>query len=295
MRQGGIEMDIVENRNVSTRNFSLDFSSPVSLIHDIYRNRTESQYDMHYCVEMGIVLKGKMKRSFPGYEKNFSSGDVWFCGIWEPHGYKVVLASTEVLVFVIYPPMLAKFNLECGGSRDWLSPFKSPPEHRPSTSAGNREHVINVCRQVLGTEKPSQPHLSICALNLLVLLTRGWEYEELKKPSTFGYYEIVGKAIDLVFRERHFLKIEGIAGKCGVSRNHFSRIFMETMGTSFAKFALNFRLNNAAYDMCNTMLTMDEIAIRNGFSDASHLCHRFTGHFGVSPSQYKQRRIGKGT
>jgi len=243
-------------------------------------------------LEMGILsLASECHRFFPGHEKTLSRGDIWFCGIWEPHGFKVVLPPAEVLVFIIHPPMLAKINIEGGAGRDWLDPFKTSSERRPSTIEENREHVINICRQVLDFESPSQPHLSICALNLLVLLTRGWEYDAVKAPSSFSHYEIVGKAIDLVFRGRHFMTIEEVSGKCGVSRNHFSSIFSETMGTSFAKFALNFRLNNAAYDMCSTLMTMDDIAIKNGFSDASHLCHRFSGHFGISPIQYKQERM----
>ncbi len=295
LRESGSKMktENINDGNISTMNFDLGFANPVLLSHNVSGEKSASQYDMHYCVEMGIVCSGSMKRIFPGYERTLHRGDAWFCGIWEPHGFSVISAPSEVLVFLIYPPFLVKTIFEGSSGNDWLKPFKVTPKSRPVPDVRKKEHIMCICRKLLDyREELSRSHLAICTMELLALLAMDWDHGKVTEAGSFRHYEVTARAIDMLFREKHFIPTGEIASRCGVSRNHFSRIFSENMGIGFAKFALGFRLNNAACDIRSSLMTLDEIAEKNGFSDDSHLCHRFTAHFGVSPMQYKRNHDG---
>ena len=46
---------------------------------------------------LAAVLKGRMTREFVHHRQDIGPGDVWACGMWEPHGSGVKLAPCEVV------------------------------------------------------------------------------------------------------------------------------------------------------------------------------------------------------
>jgi|SaaInlStandDraft_1057018.scaffolds.fasta_scaffold11282_2 hypothetical protein len=40
------------------------------------------EFDMHYSLEMGVVLEGKMERYNEDQKYVLKPGDMWFCGVW---------------------------------------------------------------------------------------------------------------------------------------------------------------------------------------------------------------------
>jgi len=100
----------------------------------------------------------------------------------------------------------------------------------------------------------------------------------------------VNRAIELVFAQRRFLSVQEAARACGMSRNHFSRLFGEVMGLSFPQFALRYRLSCVADQLASTDDPIKTVASAWGFTDDSHLHHQFRRHYGVSPSEYRRRR-----
>ena len=73
-----------------------------------------------------------------------------------------------------------------------------------------------------------------------------------------------------------------------MNRNLFSRKFREVMGIGFPDFMLRHRLNGAASDLTATSLSIDEIALKWGFTDKSHLHHRFRELYNRTPGDYRR-------
>ena len=85
------------------------------------------RYDMHYELEMGIVLEGELVRYSGGTEQVCSAGEMWFCGMWEPHGFRSD-ASCHSVVIAIWPPALASLHFPELRETNWMLPFIAPAE-----------------------------------------------------------------------------------------------------------------------------------------------------------------------
>lgn len=279
----------------AVENLRLDISgkNPVELLFYHYDKVMDSKYDMHYPLELGFVIKGKMRRLYQNYERNLDKGHLWLCGIWEPHGWEIIEAPCEVLVFVIFPDMLAKMRYEEYPSFNWQAPFAVPPEKRPFGLPGG----INVMKTILD----SYPALSqkselislklrVYLMELLLLLNESTKnpFASDSSTKTKTKYDRLNKVINLVFNSHKFISVEEAAEVCGLSRNIFSSHFKEVMGISFTKFGLRYRLQRIAERLLASNDSIEDIANEWDFTDKSHLSRRFFEHYGCSPGKYRK-------
>lgn len=100
--------------------------------------------------------------------------------------------------------------------------------------------------------------------------------------------ERLNRAVDLVFRSPRLVSVAEAAQASGLSRQKFTVQFQQLFGISFAKYALRYRLSCAAGDLIRTDLPLKAIARKWGFTDESHLDHRFREVYGLTPSQYRR-------
>ncbi|MDD7965446.1 helix-turn-helix domain-containing protein [Actinomycetospora lemnae] len=84
------------------------------------------------------------------------------------------------------------------------------------------------------------------------------------------------------------LRPERIAAAQGVSVRTLYRMFEES-GETVAAYVRTRRLARARHDIVTTAGTITDIAIRWGFTDASHFSRAFRGAYGYSPSDYRER------
>ncbi|MCE0498059.1 MAG: helix-turn-helix domain-containing protein [Methylacidiphilales bacterium] len=87
------------------------------------------------------------------------------------------------------------------------------------------------------------------------------------------------------FREQ--LSVKQIADEAGMSREHFSRVFVRRTGETPAAFLQNLRLTEAAGLLRDTRLPLGEIALRSGFYSARHLMRAFQRVYGKPPSRLR--------
>jgi transcriptional regulator GlxA family with amidase domain len=73
-----------------------------------------------------------------------------------------------------------------------------------------------------------------------------------------------------------------------MTRHQLTRRFEQTVGISFAQFALRYRLEGAAAALLHDEAPLKAIAIDWGFVDASHFHHCFTRNFGCTPATYRR-------
>lgn len=99
--------------------------------------------------------------------------------------------------------------------------------------------------------------------------------------------ERLQQAINRVYRERCLVTAAQAARLCSMSRNTFNQTFTATMGISFARFALGYRLHGAATQLRQGHDSIKQVAAAWGFTDASHLYHCFQRHFGCAPTDYR--------
>lgn len=253
--------------------YHLDESKPVEVLHHVHEQQN-GWFDMHYELEMGIVLTGKMKRSYDGVDLELGPGEVWFCNMWEPHGFQITSTPCEVIVFEIFPPMIHHNLL----NYNWLDPFISSVSQRPQSTIHDKNEVLAIATRVkleLGRSPKDIVRLQLLMFELIHLVSRGTNDKPTDKaPVNISSQHRIAPAMELVFRERRFIPLEEAAKACALSKNGFSQLFSKLMSTTFPKFALNYRIRGALHEHSHSGKKLEAIATDWGFTDASHL-HKY--------------------
>jgi AraC-like DNA-binding protein len=253
--------------------YHLDEAKPIEVLHHLHEGK-KGWFDMHYELEMGIVLSGKMKRSYGSVDIEIGAGEVWFCNMWEPHGFQITGTPCEVLVFEIFPPFIHHNLL----NYNWLLPFKSNAERRPQVAIHDQNEVLAIAskvKQELSKSSNDLVRLQLLMFELIHLVARN-SAEKLtnKIQSSTSSQHRIAPAMELVFKERRFIPLEEAAKACAMSKNGFSQHFSKLMSTTFPKFALNYRIQGALHEHSHSDKKLEAIATDWGFTDASHL-HKY--------------------
>lgn len=247
-------------------------------------------YDMHYELEMGVILDGSMERYTRDSNRVLRAGEIWFTGVWEPHGFRCD-GDCHRAVFVIWPPALTGFHLPEAPKMNLMQPFLLPQELRPVVPHELRQEVITLTRHHLSYG----PNISPARKRLFTTDLLVWLFDRgLVQQSSDGTPKEqmirIGPAIERVFSYKRFITNEEAARLCGLSRDIFIRTFRKLMGVSFRLFAVRYRLSGAAAQLRQAELPVKAIAQEWGFTDESHLHRLFIKHYGRPPLAYRQDR-----
>lgn len=88
----------------------------------------------------------------------------------------------------------------------------------------------------------------------------------------------------------HPLTTHEIAARIATSERSLNRVFATELGMTPGKYYRLFRLNAARYLAQETRLSIEQIALRCGFSSGASLARSFTAAFGTSLGAIRQRR-----
>ncbi|MFB3882588.1 MAG: helix-turn-helix domain-containing protein [Armatimonadota bacterium] len=268
---------------------------PVYPLVSAHPRPTPLQIDLHEGIEVGVVLSGKQERHYPDWTVNLSAGDVWLQPMWEPHGWRITALDTKSLLLIFLPQFLAEEKI---GEYPWLSLFAAPVHLRPWVRDGevrSRALLIGeeIAEEITRRERGWLAAVRLGMLRLLFVLSRQWtppaESPDPSRANT-GNLSRVMPAVALIQQRRPgSVTVGEAAAACRLSRSRFNSIFRQTMGTSFGQFSLRARLGFAAHRLLTTDLTVEVIAQRAGFVDASHFHRTFVRHYGRTPAQYRVR------
>lgn len=256
-----------------------------------HRSVGDPRFDMHYPLEIGIVLSGEMIRYYRDFEMSVSPGGVWLNGIWEPHGYKVTNSPCRVVVITMLPDFAVHLQPGTETEFNWLAPFTVSPDQRPVPTPSQSEAILDICHRLTdraGDDRPnSRIHRRIYLMELLLELCRDWKYSGPATGKAERTYAKLSRAVELVISSQKIIRVNEAARAAGMSRNIFSIRFQQLMGVSFPNFCLRHRLSGAAAQLRNTTDSAKTVAHDWGFTDISHLHHRFKEHYGCSPAEYR--------
>ncbi len=270
---------------------SLTEDMPISVGNTSYTTPTGPDFDMHYFLEIGIALVGRVQRHWRSWETVAEVGDVWYCGVLEPHGWETIDLPCQHMVVTLLPSVLVTTGLPVEPVSDLLAPFRSPPEGRPRVRPEDRPHVLAIAREIAAAAglqpRERQMLLRLLVLELLFLLQRDWDGVET--PPGLAATGQVGSAVALVLHSHGRVSVEEAARAAGMSRRTFQRVFRRLVGMAFAKYARRHRLAQAAQQLRRTDDPVEAVAAAWGFADASHLCRLFQHYYRCSPAEYRHR------
>ena len=274
--------------------YSLSDHIPFSGEHYPRRRISELHYDMHYPLELTILLKGHWQRYYGDWTLDMTPGQVSFCGMWESHGVRSIgREPCDVFVLIIWPALLSRLHCPEAPDFNWLAPFIVPPSERPQVPADQRDHFIRLGRRFASVLK-EPPALRmvwfrVLLMETLLTLSKTWRTPALPQVVERPFQQL-NPVIEKVFGSHRFIPTREAARTCGMNRIQFSRFFRANMGLSFAEFSLRHRLDQAVAQMLSTPAPLKSIAYTCGFTDESHFHRVFMRHYRCTPAAYRKRR-----
>jgi AraC-like DNA-binding protein len=262
-----------------------------------YPGLVESRYDVHFELELGVVLEGRMRRWWAGHERELRPGMAWLCGAWETHGYAVGGEGCRVMVLVLRPQALSALVLPEAEGLDWLACFREAPSTRPQVATVDRDEARRISERLAAAQpadaRESRLRCRLVAIELLgLLLLRGWRATDPATPGGTGDHDLASRAMGLLLERHGALTMSAAAAACGLGRNAFARRFERSVGIGFAACAADAGLRGAADELAGGEEPVKAIARRWGFTDASHLGRVFARRYGCTPVGYRAYKRG---
>ena len=287
-KSGLVPEEFWQSQSVEKLAFKLSADRPVRIFPRCFR-RGYQRVDMHYGLEIGLVFSGSMRRHLYRHSLDVQAGQVWLCGVWEPHGGEVIKPSCEAVIFVIWPPLLSTLRFEEAPTLDWFAPFRAPAAKRPQIPEVMRSSMIALGQKIKrqlesGNLPPIWARLYL--LEVLATLCEGGTIETGKQAVDPDSFQRINRVLELILTNRRMMSTQEAARVCGMGRKTFSRFFENLMGIRFAEFTLRHRLSGAATQLLQTNAPVKFIASQWGFTDASHFHRRFFAHYGCPPGAY---------
>ena len=279
--------------------FDLSDSQPIRVLPRIWSEKEDVRHNMHYGLELGILLKGRMPRYYGDFRIDVKPGEIWLCGMWEPHGYVVPHPPCEGVILVIYPPVLARMHFEEAAGINWLSSYEAAPGKRPQIPKQFRRDILDIGKSLrdkaasMGVTEKEKAWLRLKLLEILLMVHKEWQGPQNRDLNSDSSTSRLNEALKLVFDNKRFVSTQEAAGICGMHRNSFSRLFKQLMNVEFSEFSLRYRVSSAAEELLSEGTPIKALAVKWGFTDTSHIHRCFKKYFACSPAEYRNRTSGR--
>jgi len=111
--------------------------------------------DFHEALEFGIVLAGETERAWDGFQTVVHTGQVWMCGMWEPHSWRYASRDTRTVAIDFLPQYLIE-SVDAD-SVPWPAMFREAPADRVQAASqaarvALQEEGERMAREIAGME-----------------------------------------------------------------------------------------------------------------------------------------------
>lgn len=86
------------------------------------------------------------------------------------------------------------------------------------------------------------------------------------------------------------ITLEMIAASASISKSGALHIFQSGIHTSPVAYLIQYRLAQAAEQLCATQKSVSSIAEEMGFASSGYFCRKFRQHYHMSPNEYRQKK-----
>jgi AraC family transcriptional activator of pobA len=253
---------------------------------------------LHEGFEVGLVLAGEEAHFLDQAGLAGRPTESWLVSPWEPHAWQTKSLGTEVVGVMFLPEFLGGDLI---GDHPWQSLFGAPARMRLVAPAPEEREEFASLANELRREIATQPHgwetgLRLGILRLLLLVSRHWQAAEYLFPTPSSHHAMlkrIAPAMRLLDAEPvPPVSLSEAARASGLSRSRFAVIFRQVAGVSFGEFSLQARMTYVQRLLRQTSLSVEHIAARAGFANASHLHRAFLRYHLCTPGQYRRESHG---
>lgn len=126
---------------------------------------------------------------------------------------------------------------------------------------------------------------------LLIDFSNRRQEEGAREEPELRYIQIVMDYIANKYSEP--IRIKEIADVCGLERSYLSKVFKYGTGQTPQEYLLQFRMNKAKQLLQNPDISVQYVSYSVGYNDPFAFSKLFKREMGISPSQWRKRRIAE--
>lgn len=255
----------------------------------------------HDDLECIHVLDGEMSYSVNGQEIILHTGDCLIVNTRQMHyGYDFMGQNCRFACILFHPSLLAASDTLF---RREVKPMLEHPalaywHFKPTDCLGRK--AAELLERIVQLKNTASAGYELEAIGLIHILwvTLLQQTGELPPVPGKPYTELELQKDMVSFIYQNYgrkLTLAEIAASGHVSRNKCCQIFAKYLRMTPIDFLNTYRLKVSCNLLCNTDLSITEIAFSCGFNHLSYFSKMFLAHFGYTPREYRRRNQLKRT
>lgn len=236
----------------------------------------------HKSVEVVYVLEGVLSAVLDGEEIEVRAGQVLINSSFVIHKYETKRASRAIIGII---PLSLTPGVQLALSR---KTFRHPIYIE---EPGRREicALLHLLARYGGAGPAASAYCNGLGQAVLALLIERVGLAQSHRSERTRWVREVLNYLEANYAAK--VTVEAAAAQFGYSKSRFSHLFNEQVGMTFSSYMGALRSHRAAQLMAeNPRLSLLDIALQTGFDCPRTFYRAFKRAFGVTPSQYRQRR-----
>ena len=224
------------------------------------------------CYVLMNVVAGKMTVRIREKTYTASDGDFLFMDLRHPHYYKAETA-VQVQQYMIDGKPLNAYHR--------LLTEKHGPVFRKDSRIAFQLSSLN--KETL-KPFPNDHVISMLIIGLLTSVSVSSEPNLVDPVQQARYY--------ITDHYRDDISLDDIAAAVSLSKFYFTRIFEKETGSTPWEFLIETRVRNSMQLLTHSNMSIEQVAISCGFSDATHFIRTFKKFTGFTPGVFRQHFNG---
>ena len=159
-----------------------------------------------------------------------------------------------------------------------------------------QNHVLQLLSQVLALQETDENN-ELCTIQLLYKI---WDImtkhiDLASSPSDLYRFNHKQARLQTMMQYIHDhyteeITLETIAASASISKSGALHIFQSGIHISPVAYLIQYRLAQAAEQLCTTQKSVSSIAEETGFASSGYFCRKFRQHYHMSPNEYRQKK-----
>lgn len=236
----------------------------------------------HRSIEMTYIEKATVELKI-GNQESIIKDDFTFVNSGEVHSIRALSYNPQsrcIIVLISYDFILNQYP-------DFA--YLTFDLHRHEDHQHLKEIFEKIAYYYQSNDHYHYLDIIACLYMLLSELLRNYQVIEHHIHKKYETQDKIKEVLNYIHNHyQEELTLEQMADIFHSSKEHFSRLFHQTIGIPFSHYLTNYRLYQSMNDLISSKMSIQDIARVHGFANVSSYIHCFKKTYQATPLQYRK-------